>query len=145
MPPTQPAIEVAGLHRHTPVVAVEDISFEVAEGEIFGLLGPNGAGKRRAVECIQGLRRPDAGQVRVSAWTPRRGDGTAPGDRIAAAAVGPAGPAGAFGRHSTCSRRSPGAVDWRGLMTAWASNRSPGDPSASYLAGSARDFWSRWR
>jgi ABC-2 type transport system ATP-binding protein len=48
-----------------PTVAVEDISFEVAEGEIFGLLGPNGAGKTTTVECLQGLRRPDAGRLRV--------------------------------------------------------------------------------
>ena len=59
-------IEVEHLRKvygHT--VAVEDISFEVAEGEIFGLLGPNGAGKTTTVECLQGLRRPDAGRLRV--------------------------------------------------------------------------------
>jgi len=48
-----------------PTVAVEDISFEVTEGEIFGLLGPNGAGKTTTVECLQGLRRQDAGRLRV--------------------------------------------------------------------------------
>jgi ABC-2 type transport system ATP-binding protein len=46
-------------------VAVEDVSFEVSEGEIFGLLGPNGAGKTTTVECLQGLRRPDGGRLRV--------------------------------------------------------------------------------
>jgi ABC-2 type transport system ATP-binding protein len=57
MPPTQPAIQAAGLRKtYGQVVAVEDVSFEVAEGEIFGLLGPNGAGKTTAVECVQGLR-----------------------------------------------------------------------------------------
>jgi ABC-2 type transport system ATP-binding protein len=45
--------------------AVEDVSFEVEEGEIFGILGPNGAGKTTTVECIQGLRRFDGGQIRV--------------------------------------------------------------------------------
>ena len=47
------------------VVAVDDISFEVEQGEIFGLLGSNGAGKTTAVECVQGLRTPTGGTVRV--------------------------------------------------------------------------------
>ena len=51
------------------LVAVEDVSFEVAEGEIFGLLGPNGAGKTTTVECLQGLRRPDGGRLRVLGLT----------------------------------------------------------------------------
>jgi ABC-2 type transport system ATP-binding protein len=59
-------IEVQRLHkRYGTTVAVEDVSFTVAEGEIFGLLGPNGAGKTTTVECLSGLRRPDAGRVRV--------------------------------------------------------------------------------
>jgi ABC-2 type transport system ATP-binding protein len=45
--------------------AVDDISFHVAEGEIFGLLGPNGAGKTTTVECLQGLRKSDSGNIRV--------------------------------------------------------------------------------
>ena len=47
------------------VVAVEDISFQVEKGEIFGLLGSNGAGKTTTVECVQGLRSPTGGRVRV--------------------------------------------------------------------------------
>ncbi len=50
--------------------AVKDISFTVAEGEIFGLLGPNGAGKTTTVECLQGLRRYDNGTVRVLGLDP---------------------------------------------------------------------------
>jgi len=46
-------------------VAVEDVSFAVRRGEIFGMLGPNGAGKTTTVECIQGLRRPDRGSIDV--------------------------------------------------------------------------------
>jgi len=52
--------------RYGAVEALSGVSFEVRSGEIFGLLGPNGAGKSTALECILGLRRPDAGAVRVS-------------------------------------------------------------------------------
>src|SRR5437588_12240496 len=47
------------------VQAVRGISFEVRSGEIYGLLGPNGAGKTSTIECIIGLRTPDAGSVTV--------------------------------------------------------------------------------
>ncbi|ACU69127.1 ABC transporter related [Catenulispora acidiphila DSM 44928] len=68
-----PAIEVRGLRKaYGDVTAVEDVSFEVAEGEIFGILGPNGAGKTTTVECVSGLRTPDAGEVRVLGLDPRR-------------------------------------------------------------------------
>jgi ABC-2 type transport system ATP-binding protein len=60
------AVSVQGLaKRYGQTVAVADVSFEVAEGEIFGLLGPNGSGKTTTVECLQGLRRPDGGSLRV--------------------------------------------------------------------------------
>jgi ABC-2 type transport system ATP-binding protein len=51
-------------------VAVDDISFEVAEGEIFGLLGPNGAGKTTTVECLQALRQPDSGVMNILGLNP---------------------------------------------------------------------------
>ena len=67
-----PVIQVRGLRKtYGDIVAVKDVSFEVAEGEIFGLLGPNGAGKTTTVECLQGLRRPDAGEVRVLGLDPQ--------------------------------------------------------------------------
>ncbi|NGN62775.1 ABC transporter ATP-binding protein [Streptomyces sp. A7024] len=50
--------------------AVDDVSFDVEEGEIFGILGPNGAGKTTTVECVEGLRRPDGGSVRVAGYDP---------------------------------------------------------------------------
>jgi ABC-2 type transport system ATP-binding protein len=56
--------------RYGETVAVDDVSFEVDEGEIFGLIGPNGAGKTTTVECLQGLRRPDAGAMRVLGLDP---------------------------------------------------------------------------
>lgn len=56
--------------RYGETVAVADVSFEVAEGEIFGLIGPNGAGKTTTVESLQGLRRPDGGAMRVLGLDP---------------------------------------------------------------------------
>ncbi|MFD7162167.1 ABC transporter ATP-binding protein [Streptomyces violascens] len=50
--------------------AVDGVSFAVEEGEIFGILGPNGAGKTTTVECIEGLRVPDAGVIRVAGHDP---------------------------------------------------------------------------
>ncbi|MEO3972313.1 ABC transporter ATP-binding protein [Streptomyces sp. CAU 1734] len=50
--------------------AVDGVSFDVREGEIFGILGPNGAGKTTTVECVEGLRRPDGGRVRVAGHDP---------------------------------------------------------------------------
>ena len=52
-------------------VAVDGISFEVKEGEIFGFLGPNGAGKTTTVECLQALRQSDSGEIRVLGLDPR--------------------------------------------------------------------------
>jgi ABC-2 type transport system ATP-binding protein len=53
-------------------VAVDDVSFTVADGEIFGILGPNGAGKTTTVESIEGLRTPDRGAISVLGLDPRR-------------------------------------------------------------------------
>ena len=64
-------ITVQGLtKRYGAKTVVDDVSFDVAEGETFGLLGPNGAGKTTIVETIAGLRRPDAGRVRVAGLDP---------------------------------------------------------------------------
>jgi ABC-2 type transport system ATP-binding protein len=52
--------------------AVDDVSFEVHEGEIFGMVGPNGAGKTTTIECLEGLRRPNQGEVRVLGLDPVR-------------------------------------------------------------------------
>ena len=54
------------------VLAVNGITFKVAEGEIFGMVGPNGAGKTTAIECIEGLREPDAGTISVLGLDPTR-------------------------------------------------------------------------
>jgi ABC-2 type transport system ATP-binding protein len=66
-----PAIEVEGLRKaYGDTIALGGVSFTVAEGEIVGILGPNGAGKTTAAECVTGLRRPDAGHVRVLGLDP---------------------------------------------------------------------------
>lgn len=68
----QAVITVENLRKtYGSLVAVEDISFEVLEGEIFGIIGPNGAGKTTTVECLQGLRTPDGGAMRVLGLDPR--------------------------------------------------------------------------
>ena len=66
-----PIIEVENLHkRYGDVVAVDDVSFDVQEGEIFGIIGPNGAGKTTTVESLIGLRRPDRGRIAVLGMDP---------------------------------------------------------------------------
>jgi ABC-2 type transport system ATP-binding protein len=65
------AVEVTHLRKtYGTTVAVDDVSFSVREGEIFGILGPNGAGKTTTVECVIGLRSPDAGAIRVMGLDP---------------------------------------------------------------------------
>jgi ABC-2 type transport system ATP-binding protein len=53
-------------------VAVDDLSLEVQEGEIFGMVGPNGAGKTTTIECLEGMRRFDGGEIRVLGMDPVR-------------------------------------------------------------------------
>ena len=68
-----PVIEVAGLRKqYGSKVAVDDVSFTVEAGEIFGILGPNGAGKTTTVECAIGLRTPDSGSIRVLGLDPAK-------------------------------------------------------------------------
>lgn len=62
-------------------IAVDDLSLDVHEGEIFGLIGPNGAGKTTTMELVQGLRKADRGTISVLGLDPRR-DGSALRQRI---------------------------------------------------------------
>ena len=67
-----PAVEVTHLRKsYGSLLAVHDVSFSVAQGEIFGILGPNGAGKTTTAECVTGLREPDAGTIRLLGLDPR--------------------------------------------------------------------------
>ena len=68
-----------------PVVALDDVSLDVEQGELVGLLGPNGAGKTTLLSLVSGLRRPDSGEVRLFGGDPRSaasriGLGTTPQD-----------------------------------------------------------------
>ena len=77
-----PIIEVENLHqRYGDVVAVDEVSFSVHEGEIFGIIGPNGAGKTTTAESVIGLRKPDRGRISVLGMDPIR-ERTALAERI---------------------------------------------------------------
>lgn len=66
-------IEVRDLRRHFgEVKAVDGVSLRVEAGEIFGLLGPNGSGKTTLLNCLQGLDRPDSGEMEVLGLHPLR-------------------------------------------------------------------------
>ena len=69
----QTVISVAGVRKtYGRTVAVDDVTFEVRDGEIFGLIGPTGAGKTTTMECIEGIRRPDRGAISVLGLDPFR-------------------------------------------------------------------------
>jgi ABC-2 type transport system ATP-binding protein len=64
-------VEVSGIRKtYGSTVAVDEVSFEVREGEIFGLIGPNGAGKTTTMECVEGVRRADRGRISVLGMDP---------------------------------------------------------------------------
>ena len=130
-------IEVEHLKRtYGSTVAVEDVSLEVAQGEIFGLIGPNGAGKTTTVECVQGLRRPDDGRIRVLGLDPqsqaqelRRRIGcqlqeAALPDRIKV-----------WEALDLFASFVPGASDWRALMEQWGLAEKRNAPFASLSGG----------
>lgn len=130
-------IEVERLRKtYGSTVAVDDVSFDVAEGEIFGLIGPNGAGKTTTVECLQGLRHPDGGRIRVLGLDPRS-------------------QAPALRRRMGCQLQEsalpdrmkvwealdlfasfvPGASAWRGLMEQWGLADKSNTPFSSLSGG----------
>jgi len=70
---TEPVVTVEHLvMRYGSFFAVNDISFSIKEGEIFGIIGPNGAGKTTTVECISGLRTPDSGSISIYGLSPQK-------------------------------------------------------------------------
>jgi ABC-2 type transport system ATP-binding protein len=69
----KPVVEVGNLRKsYGSLVAVDGISFQVNQGEVFGMVGPNGAGKTTTIECVEGLRQPDNGAIRVLGLHPQR-------------------------------------------------------------------------
>ena len=70
---TEPVVVVDKLRKqYGTAVAVDDVSFSINQGEIFGIIGPNGAGKTTAVECISGLRIPDSGSISIYGLSPHK-------------------------------------------------------------------------
>ena len=101
-------------------VAVDDISFEVAEGEIFGLLGPNGAGKTTTVECLQGLRSPDSGNIRILGIDPVSNIGALRrriGSQLQEAALPDR--IKVWEALDLFASLTPGSIDWQQLMEQW--------------------------
>lgn len=99
------------------VIAIGDLSFDVARGEIFGMVGPNGAGKTTTVECLEGLRSPSGGQIRVLGLDPRR-DKYALLPRIGVQLQQSALPARlkVWEALDLFASFYPRAIDWRALM-----------------------------
>jgi ABC-2 type transport system ATP-binding protein len=117
----KPIISVEHLRKtYGHVVAVDDLSFQVQEGEIFGLLGPNGAGKTTSVECIQALRHPDDGEVRVLGLDPRTQSGELRrliGSQLQQSALPDR--MRVWEALDLFAAFAPRKVDWRALMSAW--------------------------
>jgi ABC-2 type transport system ATP-binding protein len=106
--------------RYGATTAVHDVSFEVAEGEIFGLLGPNGSGKTTTIESVQGLRQPDGGRIRVLGLDPHRDTGRLR-RRIGAQLQESALPdrIRVWEALDLFATLAPGGTDWRVLMQQW--------------------------
>jgi ABC-2 type transport system ATP-binding protein len=120
-PNVKTVIEVEHLRKtYGSTVAIDDVSFDVAEGEIFGLLGPNGAGKTTTVECLQGLRRPDAGQIQVLGLDPQS-EARALQRRIGSQLQESALPdrIKVWEALDLFASFIPNALDWRVLMEQW--------------------------
>ncbi len=114
-------ITVEHLHKqYGEQVAVEDVTLDVRRGEIFGIAGPNGAGKTTSVECIQGLRKPDRGQIRVLGMDPVH-DGTKLRQRIGSQLQQSALPdrLRVWEALDLFASFVPGESDWPGLIEQW--------------------------
>src|SRR5690606_14087657 len=117
----EPAIVIRDLRkRYGETVALDGVTLEIDAGEIFGIIGPNGSGKTTTVECVQALRQPDSGEIRVLGIDPQR-------ERSRLRAL-----VGAQLQESALPDRvkvwealdlfaaiSPGAADWRRLVDDW--------------------------
>jgi ABC-2 type transport system ATP-binding protein len=146
------AIEVQGLTKqYAGATVVREVSFMVEHGEIFGIIGPNGAGKSTTVECIEGLRKPDAGHISVLGLNPGR-DRDELRERVGVQLQDAELPArlrvGEALRLYSLFYAAP--ADWRTLMERWACSPSRRPSSASCPAASgsgcpSRSPWSAGR
>jgi len=122
--------------RYRSTVAVDDVSFTVRRGEIFGILGPNGAGKTTIVECVQGLRRPDVGRVRILGLDPHR-DRVELRRRIGSQLQESALPdrLKVWEAVDLFASLSPGGQDWHSLLEQWGLAGHARAPFASLSGG----------
>ena len=132
-----PVISVQQLQkRYHEVVAVQEATFTVERGEIFGLLGSNGAGKTTTVECVQGLRAPTGGTVRVLGHDPRSEAGALRG-RIGCQLQESRLPEHlkVWEALDLFASLTPGALDWRMLMEQWGLSEKRNASFASLSGG----------
>jgi ABC-2 type transport system ATP-binding protein len=106
--------------RYGETVAVDGLSFSVEPGEIFGLIGPNGSGKTTTVECVQGLRKRDGGEVSVLGLDPAR-ERTALGPRLGCQLQEAALPdrIKVWEALDLFASLAPRAADWQELLEQW--------------------------
>lgn len=131
------AIDVQGLRKvYGTNVAVDDVTFAVDEGEIFGIIGPNGSGKTTTVECLQGLRVPDAGRLSVLGLDPRR-EGEALRHRIGSQLQESALPdrIRVWEALDLFAATSPNPGDWRQAMVDWGLERQRNTAFANLSGG----------
>jgi ABC-2 type transport system ATP-binding protein len=134
-----PVITVENLRKsYGSFTAVEDVSFEVDQGEIFGLLGPNGAGKTTSVECVQGLRVRDGGEIRVLGLDPKTQASQLRrlvGSQLQESAL--PGRLKVWEALDLFATLVPGGPDWRQVMDRWGLTEKAG-ASFSSLSGGQR-------
>jgi ABC-2 type transport system ATP-binding protein len=135
--PSETVIRVEHLRKvygHT--VAVEDISFDVGRGEIFGLLGSNGAGKTTTVECLEGIRRADGGSIRVLGLDPQR-QASALRGRVGSQLQESRLPdhLKVWEALELFAGLAPRALDWRELLAAWGLSEKRSSSFASLSGG----------
>ena len=133
------AISVSGLRkRYKETVAVDGLSFSVEAGEIFGLIGPNGSGKTTTVECVQGLRERDGGEVRVLGLDPAS-ERAALGPRIGCQLQEAALPdrIKVWEALDLFASLAPRAADWQELLEQWGLSEKR-DASFANLSGGQR-------
>jgi ABC-2 type transport system ATP-binding protein len=140
-------VEVEHLRKaYGTVLAVDDVSLQVEQGEIFGLLGPNGAGKTTTVECVEGLRRPDRGRIRVMGLDPER-DTRALRPRIGCQLQQAALPdrIRVWEALDLFASLTPGRVDWSAALDQWGLQDRRRVAVSSLSGGSSSGSSSRWR